>query len=402
MRTYRPTYKRDGEIHGYKNFYIEMRDHNGIVRRFPAYVDRRQSQALGKKIELLVNYHRNREPLSKELSEWLNVIPSALRNRFAKIGLLDSKRVSAAKPLSEHLNDFYNSLLAKGTSDKQAGQVKSRAERIIDGCGFAYWTDISASRVQSHLAELKDDGLSVQTRNFYLQAIRQFARWMVQDGRAIQSPVDYLKAQKLTKADKVHNRRALTVDEARKLIEAARSGADYQSVSGYERSLVYTLAIETGLRANELRSLTVSCFDFSGCTVSLDGVFTKNGKSCTLPLKPETAAELKRFCTGKLPNAKAFTVPAKTYLMIKSDLEAAGIAYRDDSGRYADFHSLRHTTGTLLAAAGIYPKVVQDIMRHSDIGLTMNIYTHSATGQQAQAIQSLPDLSSPKRISESA
>jgi len=48
----------------------------------------------------------------------------------------------------------------------------------------------------------------------------------------------------------------------------------------------------------------------------------------------------------------------------------------DDAGRYAVFHSLRHSTGSLLAAAGVHPKVAQSIMMHSSINLTMSRYTH--------------------------
>jgi site-specific recombinase XerD len=52
--------------------------------------------------------------------------------------------------------------------------------------------------------------------------------------------------------------------------------------------------------------------------------------------------------------------------MLKEDLAAANIPYVDSAGRYADFHSLRHSTGSLLVAAGVHPKVIQSIMRHSN------------------------------------
>ena len=79
----------------------------------------------------------------------------------------------------------------------------------------------------------------------------------------------------------------------------------------------------------------------------------------------------------------------KTY-----NLGDAGIADKDDSGRIVDFHSLRHTTGTLLAAAGTHPKVAQAIMRHSGINLTMSRYTHVLTGQEADAVAALPNFKS--------
>lgn len=86
--------------------------------------------------------------------------------------------------------------------------------------------------------------------------------------------------------------------------------------------------------------------------------------------------------------------------MLKPDLQTAGITYCDQAGRYADFHAMRHTTGTLLAEAGTHPKTAQEIMRHSNINLTMNIYTHTKLEKQADAIRSLPDLSLPSRQSQ--
>ena len=61
-------------------------------------------------------------------------------------------------------------------------------------------------------------------------------------------------------------------------------------------------------------------------------------------------------------------------------------------GEKADFHSLRHTTGAWLALAGVHPKVVQTVMRHSTITLTMDTYGHLFPGQDAEAVASLPDI----------
>jgi len=65
----------------------------------------------------------------------------------------------------------------------------------------------------------------------------------------------------------------------------------------------------------------------------------------------------------------------------------------DDETGNLDFHALRHTFGSLLAASGIHPKVAQELMRHSDINLTMSRYTHVFHGQEADAVAKLPDFS---------
>ena len=68
------------------------------------------------------------------------------------------------------------------------------------------------------------------------------------------------------------------------------------------------------------------------------------------------------------------------------------LMYKDREGRFADFHALRHTTGSFLAAGGVSPKVAQAVMRHSDINLTMSTYSHAYREDEAKAAESLPDL----------
>ncbi len=62
--------------------------------------------------------------------------------------------------------------------------------------------------------------------------------------------------------------------------------------------------------------------------------------------------------------------------MLRADLKAAGIPYRDESGRYADWHALRHTFITNPAGAGVHPRVAQSLAWHCTITLTMDRYTH--------------------------
>ena len=85
-------------------------------------------------------------------------------------------------------------------------------------------------------------------------------------------------------------------------------------------------------------------------------------------------------------------VPTRLIQMLKHDLKVAGIPYRDDADRVADFHSLGHTCGSWLTAAGIHPKLIQSIMRPT-ITLTMNRHTHPSKTDEAAALAPLPDLS---------
>ena len=73
----------------------------------------------------------------------------------------------------------------------------------------------------------------------------------------------------------------------------------------------------------------------------------------------------------------------------RRDLKKAGIEYIDAQGRIADFHALRKTFDTNLQNNGVAPRVVMELMRHSDIRLTMKTYTDASRLPTDEAIKSL-------------
>jgi integrase len=44
--------------------------------------------------------------------------------------------------------------------------------------------------------------------------------------------------------------------------------------------------------------------------------------------------------------------------------------------RYVRLHDLRHTAASLMLAQGVSPRVVMEILGHSQISVTMNTYSH--------------------------
>ncbi len=78
-----------------------------------------------------------------------------------------------------------------------------------------------------------------------------------------------------------------------------------------------------------------------------------------------------------------------TIWRMKKHLSKAGIPYHEN-GRRADFHSLRHTLATNLARRNVAPCIAKQILRHSDIRLTMNHYTDASQLPVAEAIGKLP------------
>ena len=138
-------------------------------------------------------------------------------------------------------------------------------------------------------------------------------------------------------------------------------------------------------------------------------------------MHPELAKQLKAWLAEKRnvkPSTILFPVSGrvpggtnrKTNKMMRLDLAAARetwlaeattkqerlkreqsdfLCYRNHAVLYADFHSCRHLFITSLERAGVSPKMAQTLVRHSDIRLTLGVYTHVELQDQTAAIESL-------------
>jgi integrase len=59
------------------------------------------------------------------------------------------------------------------------------------------------------------------------------------------------------------------------------------------------------------------------------------------------------------------------------------------------FHTLRHTCASILLGQGIHPKVVQEMLGHSSVSITMDLYSHVTPSLQTEAAQRLDAILRP-------
>ncbi len=352
-----------------RKWYIEYQGPDGKRKRVPGYIDKAATFQLAAKLE-----------------------KAAERG---ETDLVDKYEVHRKRPLADHLADWKASLIAKGTTEKHAKLMHTRVTNLCNEARIKKWSDVGADRIQTQLANMLETGLSIQTANYYQQGIKQFCRWMVTEGRAPESPIRHLKARNV-RTDRRHDRRAFTDSELSALLTSTNQSPARYGMTGPERALVYRLATETGLRAAELRSLRVQSFrlDKVPPIVVVDAAYSKRRRQDELPLRPKLVEALRSHLSNKLPNAEALRMPPsdKTAKMIRKDLDAAGIEYKDSEGRVADFHALRHTFITNLARSGVHPKVAQQLARHSTITLTMDRYSHTVLSDLSEAVAALPTI----------
>ncbi|HHN46418.1 MAG TPA: site-specific integrase [Planctomycetes bacterium] len=406
MRLYKSKYwDKDGKRCTVSKWYVEFYDHTRRLRRLAAFADRRASEQFSRNVDKLVARRVSGAELDPTMSRWVEGLPARIRERLAKIGLLDSCQEAASKFLEKHVEDYEAYLVANGRATKYIKITVSRVRAILEGCRFRCWSDISPDTAHKYLAGLRDggNGASIETSNQYLRALKQFCNWMVRNGRASESPVAHMQGLN-SRTDRRRERRALSRDECSRLIEAARRGPVRYSMRGPERAFLYRLALETGLRASELRSLTKSSFSLDAVppTVTVEAAHSKHRREDTLPLRLEAVKEIRPYLALKRPGERIFNAPKslnstwRTSKMMRADLEAVGIPYVNGTGKVADFHSLRHTFISNLVIGGVHPKVAQTLARHSSITLTMDHYTHVAIEGLVSALGTLPDFSTPE------
>ena len=163
-------------------------------------------------------------------------------------------------------------------------------------------------------------------------------------------------------------------------------------MTGPARALCYRLAASTGLRYSEIASIRPASFDWKAPSVTVAAAYTKNGDPATLPLPSDLADDLAPYVATLAPaDARLPAARRKGAEMLRADLEAAGIPYLDASGLFFDFHALRCQTATLADAAGVSPRVVQRLMRHSTLELTGR-YTRPRAVDIEAAASMLPSL----------
>ncbi len=334
-------------------------------------------------------------------------------------GLIDASadRFAAAdrKPLESHLADWQTGLIAKGVTKKQVDLVAKRVEVVLAAVTAAKASDVTASAVREAIGELRNNGKSLRTCNHYLRAIKQFSRWLRRDGRIRVDSLVHLTGYN-AETELKYQRRPLSPEEITRLVAATENGPALRHMTGVDRAMLYRIAVSTGFRASELRSLTVGSFhlDDDAPFVVLRAANSKRRREDMQPIPNSLVEVLKPWLDKQANDQPVFrTMPEKTAKMIRQDLRRARarwiketmdsterrsrrasdfLQYCDASGHVVDFHALRASFITMLVKSGATVKVAQQLARHSDPKLTLNIYTKLGVNDLREGLEALPQF----------
>ena len=186
-----------------------------------------------------------------------------------------------------------------------------------------------------------------------------------------------------------------------------------QKVKEHRLEMLLTLALVTGMREGELLALRWSDIDFEAEALQVRRTVQYITGYGFVENEPKTAKGRRKIV---LPH---FVVHALTLHHIKflkkstevgADWQEYNLVFPGNNGKFmhaetlrrrfkkvlveADlplvkFHDLRHSAATLLLSMGVPPKVVQEILGHSNISITMNVYTHVLPSMQKEAMDKM-------------
>ncbi len=269
---------------------------------------------------------------------------------------------------------------------------------LVPGLGKVKVQKLTPQQVQAFYSKKIRDGLSPKTVNnvhvLLHKALDNAVKWNLLP----RNVCDAVTPPRIPRKEK----NVLTREQAHILLK---------EVKAHRLEALLTLAVTTGMREGELLALRWQDIDLEHGSLQVKRAVTYLKEYGYVESEPKTAKSQR---TIKLPvfvvsillthrlqqkeqkqevgttwidkglvftNAQGYYLSPSTLLkMFKRFLVSIGLP----SMR---FHDLRHSAATILLAMNTHPKVVQEILGHSQIAMTLDVYSHALPSMQEDVIK---------------
>jgi integrase len=256
---------------------------------------------------------------------------------------------------------------------------------LIPAFGHLQLSQLTREHIQVFCSKKLDDGISPGWIHYIHAVLSSALTSAVEHDLLTKNPCSGVVLPRIGR--KKPN--VLTQEECRRLIEAAK---------GRRLWFLLLVAITTGARLGEMLALRWSDFDLNNLRIHIHrSVSYVNGVGYVVhDTKSESGARrvvLSQLVTDGINEQRAYIDQLRK--RAGSSWVELGLVFPNKYGRYlsddvlydelravfADagldqrtFHKFRHSAATLLFAAGVNPKVVQEALGHSSISITLGMY----------------------------
>jgi integrase len=329
--------------------------------------------------------------------------------RKLNTAMADGDRGILPGPANLTVEQYLTSWLADSVKGTVSGATYDGYRRdvhhhIIPELGRRKLKELTPGDIRRLYRKTAEKGLKDRSIEYVHTTLRKSLKAAVVDRLINHNPTDGVRPIK-TPTGAAKESKAVDPYQVRALLDAA-SGSRFEAL--------YVVAVHTGLRRGELLGLKWTDADLEAGTLTVrrsldvDGTFkTPKNRAAKRTLKltrqaldalqahkaHQNAERLQagtRWRDHDLVFPNTLGKPMNAGNLYRRDfqplLEKAGLANEGFT-----IHSLRHTFATTLADKGVHPSTAQKMLGHSDIRMTLAIYTHATEGMQDTATTALEE-----------
>jgi integrase len=339
-------------------------------------------------------YGRKYKDVEKKLAEAMGDVARGI--------VVDDKKLTVSEYMDRFLEDVQRGAVRESTYSRDKYLVTNHVKPAL---GRVKLKNLSALHLQRLYREKRDAELSASTvqkiHHVLHKALVQAVRWDL----IARNPADNVKAPTPTPKE-MH---PLSAHEARKLLEAAQ---------GDRLEALYVLAIHTGMRRGELLGLKWSDVDLENSRIGTRRTLTRTdgGKRYTLGdpktkrshrtvrITPQAVEALRRHLTNQMEEMErlgdiyidqglVFTTEVGTPINPSNLRQRSFAPLLERAGLpRITFHDLRHTCASLLFQKNVHPKLVQELLGHASVAITLDTYSHMLPGMGSEAADAMANV----------
>ncbi len=312
----------------------------------------------------------------------------------------DAKNLTLGKYLDSWLKDSVQDTVRLTTYQGYERIVRLHIKPTLEGVKLERLTPL---HVRGLYRERLEAGLAPRMVQFIHTTLHKALKQAVADNLIPRNVTEAVKAPR----PEGKEMRPLSHDQARALLGAAR---------GERLEALYVLALTTGMRQGELLGLKWEDFDGEAGTLHVQRTLStamgegfsftppKTAKSRRSIKVPQMALHsLRRHRTAQLEERMKLAGLWKDHDLVFTSGVGTPVSRADLITRSFKpllrqaglpdlrFHDLRHTCATLLLGKGVHVKLVQELLGHSTIAVTLDTYSHVLPGMDDRLADTMDD-----------
>lgn len=266
---------------------------------------------------------------------------------------------------------------------------------ILPELGHIKLQHLSIQQAERFYTRKQEEGLSAGRIRAIHRVLHQALGYAVRTNLVMRNVCDAVRLPRLG------------IEQARRLLDVAK---------GYPLEAIVTMALLTGMREGELLALRWSDINFEQQYLQVRHTVRRIPGHGLTEGEPKSESSRRKIVLSPLPvdvlrQHRLRQLEAK--LKVGPVWEEHDLVFCNNHGKFMDnpdllkrfgrllkaaglppmhFHDLRHSAATFLLAMGVHAKIAQELLGHSNIAITLNIYSHVLPSLQREAVDKLSNL----------